>query len=625
MGGRHYFFVSFLVFLCAFAEVRGQSVLARKVTLRAERVRLGALLQQLEQQGGFRFSYNSNILPADSIVSIQTNNLSIEETLDRLLNRQYEYRTTHQFIIIRYAPLQLSLVVRESSGNAESYFISGQVVDKETGRALPNASVYEKRLLQSTLTDADGFFSLRLKNSPGTIALTISKENYRDVTTHFLSEVTVNANAGRSDRESDYEYRDDAEVSGIENTVFGRWLITSRQRIQDINIGGFIARAPFQASLTPGLSSHGALSGQVVNKFSLNATGGYTAGVDGLEIGLAFNINKGSARWMQLAGGFNIVGGNMNGFQTGGIYNQVSGDVDGVQISLGANRVKGSLSGFQVGGLYNLVNNDVRAMQVGLGFNDVRGTFKGVQVGLFNHVPTQMNGLQIGAAGNLAKDGRGGQIAGFINYSRNFDGFRLALLANLAGRSADGFHIALINYARHLRGFQLGLINVADTSSGYSFGLLNIVPKGLHQVEFSSNESIPLNATLKTGNRKFYTAIIVGRNAGNQPKLTAAGFGFGKQIQTGRHFLINPELSARYIYQGDREAVNILNRFDLKLHYRPLNWLAINAGPAFNVYYSDQRTQVPGYAFLKERGRHIDTGIKDTRGWIGWSAGIVLF
>ena len=54
----------------------------------------------------------------------------------------------------------------------------------------------------------------------------------------------------------------------------------------------FFETRPFQVSLVPGLGSHGKMSGQVVNNFSLNVFGGYTAGTNGSELGGLFNIDK---------------------------------------------------------------------------------------------------------------------------------------------------------------------------------------------------------------------------------------------------------------------------------------------------------------------------------------------
>ncbi|OYW18030.1 MAG: hypothetical protein B7Z54_06910, partial [Sphingobacteriales bacterium 12-47-4] len=83
-----------------------------------------------------------------------------------------------------------------------------------------------------------------------------------------------------------------ADLGKVERTGMGKFLLSSGQKIQSLNLKKFFTERPFQVSLIPGLSSHGKLSSQVINKFSLNVLGGYTAGTQGIEIGGIFNIDK---------------------------------------------------------------------------------------------------------------------------------------------------------------------------------------------------------------------------------------------------------------------------------------------------------------------------------------------
>jgi len=64
---------------------------------------------------------------------------------------------------------------------------------------------------------------------------------------------------------------------------------------------------------------------------------------------------------------------------------------------------------------------------------------------------------------------------------------------------------------------QLGLINIADTSEGYSIGLINIVVKGMHRLVSPPNEVTNTNVAFKTGNKKkLYSILEVGMRAGRQ-------------------------------------------------------------------------------------------------------------
>jgi hypothetical protein len=612
--------ITFLFLFVFSSLIKAQSNLSRNISLNIERQKLSAVLAMIEEKGGFRFSYNSNILPLDSLVSIRENNLNIAETLDKLLNHRFEYRQSGNFVIIRYAPLELLLLVNESVGNPELYSITGQIVDKQTNKPIQDASIYEKNLLVSEISDGNGYFSMRLKNITQPISLTVSKENYKSTITHFLAEVNI------TNRKENFSERFiNGNLGNVEKTWLGNTLVTAQQKIQSINIGGFISKAPFQFSLIPGLNSHGSLSGQVVNKFSFNVVGAYSAGVDGGEIGLVFNINKSDVQYFQFAGGFNLVGGNVRGVQIAGFFNDVIGDVRAAQVALAYNRVGKSFEGFQVGGIYNKVNQDVKGIQVSLGLNDIGGALKGWQTGALNLVNKDTKGIQIGIGGNIVKGRTSGiQVGGIANINKESSGVNLAVLTNFTGQTASGVQIGAINYAKSLKGVQLGVLNVSNQNDGYSIGLINVALKGYHKFSFSTNESTNYNVAYKGGSKRLYNMLMFGTNKKSAEKIYTGGLGFGKEMKVFRSVSLNPEISSQYVYQGSWDYLNLLNKFELPLNIRLNKWLAIQGGPSVNVYYTKQNAKIGEFGLLQEK--HKDFGFNDPRytGWLGWNVGIVV-
>ncbi|MBO9672808.1 MAG: hypothetical protein J7577_05150 [Sphingobacteriaceae bacterium] len=608
------------VFLTMFCSLlKAQSTLSRNISLNIEQQKLSAVLGAIEEKGGFRFSYNSNILPVDSLVTIHENNLNIAETLDKLLSHRFEYRQSGNFVIIRYAPLELVLLINESVGNPELYTISGQVVDKRTNKPIQDASIYEKNLLVSEISDENGYFSMRLKNITQPISLTVSKENYKSTVTHFLAEVNI-----RPKKENTGEAFISGNLSNVEKTWLGNALVTAQQKIQSINIGGFISKAPFQFSLIPKLNSHGSLSGQVVNKFSLNVIGAYSAGVDGAEIGFGFNIDKSDVQYFQFAGAFNMVGRDVRGVQIGGFFNYVIGDVRAAQIALAYNRVGKNFEGFQVGGVYNKVNEDFSGMQVSLGLNDIGKNFSGFQVGALNLISMKQEGFQIGVGGNIVKGkSRGFQIGGIANLNQESDGLNIAGLANYTATTANGLQTGTINYAKNLKGIQLGVFNISDENDGYSIGLINIAFKGYHKFSMSTNESTTYNLAYKGGSKRLYNMLMFGMNTKSSEKMYTGGLGFGKEMKLFKSVSLNPEISSQLVYQGSW-AVNLLNKFELPVNIRLNKWLAIQGGPSVNVYYTKQNTKIGAFGLLQEK--HRDFTFKDSRytGWIGWNVGLVV-
>ncbi|MCZ4245284.1 hypothetical protein [Pedobacter punctiformis] len=606
--------------------LNAQTTLNRKISLQIENQPLKKVLAMIEQKGDFRFSYNSNIMPLDSVVNIRENNLTIGDALDLILNQRYEYHQSGNFVIVRYAPHELVLMVKESSGNAESYSITGQIVDKYSGVPIKNASIYEKFLLQSQLSDENGYFSIRLKNITQPIALTVTKENYKVVTNYFLAEVNISKNADDRTDGIATERFVDGDLFDVERTALGRALITAKQQIQSVNIGGFISEAPVQFALVPGINSHGSLSGQVVNNFSFNAIGAYSAGVDGMEVGLIFNIDKTNVRYFQFAGAFNLVGGNVKGVQVAGLFNHVVGNVNALQIGLGYNRTGKNLKGAQVAGIYNRAKGDMNGLQAALGLNSVGGVTNGFQVATFNHSKGVKKGVQVGVFGNAVESSSTGlQIAGVANYNKEVNGFSVASLTNITQKTANGLQIAAgLNYAKTLKGVQVGLINIAQKNEGYAIGLINIAMNGYHNLGFSTNETTPVNFVYKGGSKRLYNMLMFGYDNKASSKLYTGGLGFGTELNVYKRFSINPEVNAQYVYQGSWDQFNLLNKIELPVNIRINKWLAIQGGPSLNVYYTKQNEKIGNYGLLQQKHKNFSFSNQNYTGWLGWSVGVLL-
>jgi hypothetical protein len=369
----------FLFSLINLQYAHAQSLLDKTITVSVKEKKLGDVLSEISSKGDFYFSYDGRLVPKDSIISLRTVNQPIRIILKHLFNDRYNLEVRDNYIIITAYRHGLSLINPDLTVEDNFYSVSGIVVDELSGERLMNASVYEKSQLVSTLTDSHGYFRLKFKaNDNKPLAVTVSKLLYRDTTLNFLQPVNVSSKVQTS---AYANFRN--KNNQVESTGIGRLFTSARQKIQSINIPDFFATRPFQASLTPGLSSHGMFSPQVVNKFSLNLAGGYTAGTDGLEFGGLFNINKQDAKYVQIAGIFNLVGGNAIGLQLAGAHNRTLDTLKGVQISLFTNRAEKQVSGVQISALHNETRK-LKGLQLGLvNFAD---TSEGASVGLINMI-----------------------------------------------------------------------------------------------------------------------------------------------------------------------------------------------------------------------------------------------
>lgn len=604
------FFIYFFIF-SIISNAGAQSILSKEISISVKDQPLGRVFDFLEQRENFKFSYYSKLVPRDSIISISTDKATIEDVLDQLLSKRYEYKETAGHLILRYAPLELALLLEKNISMGEYRLVTGYVIDINTGKGLRNVSVYEKNILQSTLTNSLGYFELYLKNSQRPIELTASKENYKSVTSMFLPEVIVQM--GEKKNIFDYVMGDFSE---IEKSGIGRFFISSRQKLQSLNIGGFIAKAPVQFSIIPSISSHGMMNAQIVNNFSLNIIGGYSAGVRGFEIAGLYNINKMNVEALQMAGLFNTAGGNVTGVQLAGLYNNAIGNLIGIQLGGLHNSLKGNMNGMQLAYGYNKVGGDARGVQLSEGYNNVKGTLAGIQVNTgYNRVGKNLYGVQLSAGYNYVKD--------------SLNGLQLNAGYNRVRKYARGMQMGIVNYAKKIDGVQFGLINVSDTTSGYSIGLINIKKGGYKKLDILNNELTDINFSIKTGDNKLYTILTAGRSdRGSKGKLHSFGFGIGKNILLGNRISYNPEIVNQYIHFDNWDDANSLVKFSSLFTVHFSKHFAIVGGPTFNVYSSIQKdTSVPNdtFAFVEDNTARFNLfKNKNVLGWIGWSIGLTL-
>ncbi|MCF8452210.1 MAG: carboxypeptidase-like regulatory domain-containing protein [Pedobacter sp.] len=571
-----------LIFVCSGLSLKAQHSsdipkLYHRISINADKQPLADVLNEISRKGNFIFSYSGTVFNPDSLVTLNAKNETVRDVLDRIFLSMADYRESGNYVILRSTIRRFSIHPELIKTDHRHYLISGYVIDEKTGQKVPDASVYEKRLLESTLSDKDGYFRMRIRGSHQSVILTLSKESYRDTSMLFLSTVTI--------KPEGYTYEDEEYMSYASNIVeklgIGRFLVSAKQQIQSLNISGFLTSSPYQASLLPGLSSHGMFSSQVVNKASLNLLGGYTAGVDGAEVAGLFNISKNNVQYVQLAGLANLVGGSVRGFQAGGLVNSV---LD-------------SLVGFQAAGIVN----------------DVRSGAEGWQAaGIFNHVRRDLNGWQVAGIGNLA--------------SGNTRGVQTAGIGNVAAKQMKGIQIGgIFNYAKEMKGLQIGLVNVADTSSGFSIGLINWVNKGYHKLSLSSTDVFGTQLAVKTGTAKFYTMLIMSGSYGVNDRVYSAGYGIGHEFIFSKRLSASAELSSQGLYLGNWDYPNILNKGQLNMQFKLAKGLNLFAGPSYSLYYSDPASlSSEGY---RERVAPKSAKVYSpkTKGWLGWSAGINLF
>lgn len=133
--------------------------------LKLENASIEQVLKKIEEQSKFYFLYRSDLLKDLPPVSLQVNDVTLEQILDRILvPNGFKYEIDDKVVIIKKAPETLTGIQDDKKT------ITGKVVDK-TGLSLPGVSVLIKGTTIGTVTNADGDFNLSVPANAKTLVV----------------------------------------------------------------------------------------------------------------------------------------------------------------------------------------------------------------------------------------------------------------------------------------------------------------------------------------------------------------------------------------------------------------------------------------------------------------------
>lgn len=550
--GKILFYISTFLFFGFTIFSEDTRLLEREVTVKAENERLDDFLNRLSQEIGGVFSYSPSAIDISQRITGEFNDKSCREILEEVFQGKIRYKQKGNYIILSPAP-----------PSDKEITVSGYLVDENSGERIRNATVYDPITLKSSTTDEFGFFEIAVKNpTKENLELIINQERYTD---------TLLIDQKQSSFKRFFLKRETAETLTKPMKDFLQWAKESIGVKNSKNVKDTLARK-FQFSIVPFVGTNQKLSGSVVNDYSINLFGGYSAGTNKLELGGLFNLDRGQVSGAQLAG----------------LVNQVGGSVKGVQFAGLANVNLDSLSGFQGAGLTNFTLRGIRGVQASP---------------LLNVSGGNMDGFQASA---------------LINYThKNAKGVQAGILGNISGG--------------YVEGFQFGLFNYADSVNGASIGLLSFVRKGYHTLEIGADEIYPINIGLRTGTRGFYNILSAGIRPEKADSITwSFGYGIGTSPRLGKKTYLNFELNTSQMNKGNVLTTNLINRAYLGLDYQLAKGVAIYGGPSFNIRIFDSsyndHPETFGYFTPRVFGRKtFESTNLGQEIWWGFRAGIRFF
>jgi CarboxypepD_reg-like domain len=555
------------------------AILERVISVRFTNTPMKESLTTVSQTGRFEFSYNARILDLNKKITLFTNGLTVRETLFQMLGDNYTYQQSGEYLIIK-------------KQNKPKQFISGYISDAKTGKRVSNATVYDTKTLRSTTTDENGYYNLKVKERSTVV---VAQLNYKDT----ILQITEGPS-----RFVKLDLDLKTEPKNIESNPLGKgktklvgFFTSSLHKLNNLNVQDSIRRR-FQLSLLPYFGTNHAMSGSVINDFSLNATVGYSRGSRIMEFSGIGNFTKENAIGIQGSGVFNIVKGNVKGIQMAGVFNHVND----------------TLRGIQLGGVWNVATTAYALNQsAGVAnitwFGNVKSQFAGVM-----NIADTLNGVQASGVLNLTRDIKGAQLAGVFSNAKTVNGVQIS---------------GILNRAHKIKGIQIGLINYADSLSGMQIGLINYAKNGGYNVvELSANELNSINIAYKSGTRKFYTAFSVGITPKSEGNIWTHGFGIGTMFKATKWSDVNLETMYRHVNVGSySDYLQEWLQLGLNWNIHLSNRFELTVGPTYNALFMDKserrfvdnRAKIfPSYI---SRTEHVnDNSVTET--WVGGSLGL---
>jgi hypothetical protein len=553
--------------------------LERIVTINADYKTVESVLEDISSQAGFIFSYNPDVINAGRLVTYKAENKSVRFVLSDLLDKSIIFRVIGKYVILE-----------SESGFKERMKLEGYLYDSRTGERICNASIYDKTLMTSTVTDRYGYFSLELSPLSSNTSFQICKTGYADTS-------LTKASANKSNRLIELMMNKSESTADSARAKFSLkippWLVPQNIWTNSVNIRESWSKA-LQISLVPGIGTNRLLGGNVENRFSLNIIGGYTKSVGILEVGGVFNIVHDDAGFCQAGGICNFVGGTSKGVQIAGIYNSAS-IVKGSQVSGVINVSKGS-SDVQISGIANKAS-DSKIQLAGAANSTIHAT------------DVQVSGLVNKADSSLV------QVTGLMNIS----GYSKVL------------QVGLVNVSDSSKGVSVGLVNISKNSDGLNIGLINFVKNGYHKIELSSDEILFANLAFRTGTRAFHSIVTTGwRPSGSQKGVWGLGYGIGTSLGRSNRIAYDIEASTTELYYGKGLRTDCqIHRLYAGIDSEVAKNLSVATGITFNLQvinwegamYRDVFSELPPYSF------HVLDNTRSTRfdSWIGAKVALRFF
>ena len=151
-----------------------------KISISVDEMKLEKILLEIENQSKYRFAYDKEEIAIDQNISIDFQNLDIEDVLQRLfLDNGISYKIINRQIVLS----------KQSEKQKQDNNISGKIINA-IGESIPGVTVIIKGTTLGSISDVDGNYSLN--NVPGDATLVFSFVGMKTLEVPVSGQSTIN-------------------------------------------------------------------------------------------------------------------------------------------------------------------------------------------------------------------------------------------------------------------------------------------------------------------------------------------------------------------------------------------------------------------------------------------------
>lgn len=145
------------------ADINGQGILERKVSISVENQEITFVLAAIEKQAAVNFTYRSSLVKPLDKVSLHVKDVTIGDVLERLFSPAIDFTVVREEIVLQANTEITALTEQKQTVVPYAITISGRITD-EQNNGLPGVNVLEKGTTNGTTTDVNGGYTLSVEN-----------------------------------------------------------------------------------------------------------------------------------------------------------------------------------------------------------------------------------------------------------------------------------------------------------------------------------------------------------------------------------------------------------------------------------------------------------------------------